>query len=137
MQNPTRSDALHGRRLELDTNTPWWYCTACHAYWIPRGNKRSNGEAMFASDDRVPMRNFLEGYFTRWHIDMGFPYLWQQLERLYPDLDTLPSVTDALAWQRRYLKWVAMLRESKRTELSSRRTSEQLTLAKDVEAEGA
>ena len=73
MQNPTRSDALHGRRLELDADKPWWYCTACHAYWIPRGHERTNGEAIFASDERVPMRNFLEGYFPRWHVDTGFP----------------------------------------------------------------
>ena len=129
-----RHDALHGRRMELDTEKPWWYCTSCHAYWLPKGHNK--GEPTFTTDERIPMRNYLEGYFTRWHVDMGFPYLREQLQRLYPDLSTLPSVADALEWQRRYLQWAAMLRESEQSKFVKARTPAQLALAEDVDREG-
>ena len=59
---------------------------------------------------RVPMRNHQEGYFTRWHTDLGYPNLYPGLKKLYSDHVTLPEPQAALEWQQDYQKYVELLR---------------------------
>ena len=59
---------------------------------------------------RIPMRNYQEGYFTRWHTDLGYPNLYPGLRKLYPDHSTLPEPTAVLQWQQDYQDMVELLR---------------------------
>ena len=52
------------------------------------------------------MRNHQEGYFTRWHTDLGYPNLYPGLKKLYSDHVTLPEPQAALEWQQYYQKYV-------------------------------
>ena len=56
------------------------------------------------------MRNWIEGVYTRWHVDIGFSHLHPFLQRLYPKLRTLPSIEAVLEWHQKYERWVALLR---------------------------
>ena len=56
------------------------------------------------------MRNYQEGYFTRWHTDLGYPNLYPGLRKLYPDHSTLPEPTAVLQWQQDYQDVVELLR---------------------------
>ena len=78
----------------MDASTPWWYCRICHRYWICN------------DPHRLPMRNRLEGLYTRWHIDLAFPHLHTKLRQLYPELKTLPTVAEALQWRTLYAEYV-------------------------------
>eukprot|EP00973_Karenia_brevis_P031093 4289319-Karenia_brevis.AAC.1 len=58
----------------------------------------------------MPMRNYLEGYYTLWHQDLAFPLMRESLATLYPDLHTLPSVDEGREWRAKYTEYVALLR---------------------------
>jgi len=81
----------------VDAKTPWWHCLPCWRYYTRRTAKG----APFYSDQRIPMRNWFEGHFTKWHVDLAYPHLYPHLRRLYPNHRTLPSVADVLAWRER------------------------------------
>ena len=100
---PTRK----GGAQQLCEDRPWWYCSACFNYWLPPYNSIGQKKVQ-----RVPMRNYWEGYFTRWYVDMGYPSLHPCLQKLYPEHTTLPSIEDALCWQKKYKSWVELLRKS-------------------------
>ncbi len=51
------------KELSLDVAKPWWFCHVCYPYWFSK------------TQERVPMRNWLEGMYTRWHLDIGFSHL--------------------------------------------------------------
>ena len=108
------------RRLGLDDSVPWWFCTVCFGYWHP-SLARSGGNEADANDDqgasgvearrlRVPMRNKLEGYYTKWHEDLGFVHLRPALVQQYPDLTTLPSTEEVLEYRQRWELYVAKRR---------------------------
>ena len=54
----------------------------------------------------------MEGFYTKWHLDIGFPHLHSHLLRLYPDLTTLPTVEEALEYHLRWDAYVKRLRET-------------------------
>ena len=56
------------------------------------------------------MRNHQEGYFTRWHADLGYPHLYPGLRELYSDHSTLPSPETVFKWQEDYQNYVLLLR---------------------------
>ena len=56
------------------------------------------------------MRNWLEGLYTRWHLDIGFSHLHPCLRKLYPKLTTLPEPDELLEWHQKYERWVTLLR---------------------------
>ena len=77
--------------------TPWWYCNSCYSYYF----------MLKATDPRrVPMRNKLEGLYTRWHWDLSFVHLRPKLVELYPDLRTLPTTDEVLEWRQLRNKYV-------------------------------
>ena len=78
----------------VSETTPWWYCLPCWNYFVPRTN------GSFPSEKRVPMRNWMEGHFTKWHVDLAYPHLHAKLRVLYPEHPTLPSPDDVLQWRR-------------------------------------
>ena len=45
-------------------------------------------------------RNWMEGHFTKWHVDLAYPHLHAKLRVLYPEHPTLPSPDDVLQWRR-------------------------------------
>ena len=87
----------------MDHRKPWWYCQICHNYRLPTSE--------CAEAERVPMRNYWEGYFTRWHTDLGYPHLYPGLRDLYSYHTTLPTPDAALTWQKQYKEYVELLRE--------------------------
>ena len=65
----------------LDLQKPWWHCLSCWQYW----QRNPADQASFVSDERVPMRNQMEGHFTRWHTDIAYPHLYAAfLREKYP-----------------------------------------------------
>ncbi len=56
------------------------------------------------------MRNWLEGMYTRWHLDIGYSHLHPCLRKLYPKLTTLPEPDEVLEWHQKYERWVTLLR---------------------------
>ena len=46
------------------------------------------------------MRNWFEGHFTRWYLDLGYPHLYPKLhDELYPRHPTLPHPDVILQWR--------------------------------------
>ena len=80
------------------------------------GAEASSGSASVPRVQRLPMRNKLEGYFTKWHEDIGFDFLRPALVRLYPDLHTLPSAEQVLADHRRWEQYQKDLRGARSAE---------------------
>ena len=80
-------------------DTPWWYCSVCHSYYF----------SLKCTDPRrVPMRNKLEGLYTRWHGDLSFVHLRPKIAELYPDLKTLPTTDEVLEWHKLRNKYVEL-----------------------------
>ena len=104
----------------LDEKKPWWYCKLCYTYWLPPAGRKAHASSSSGANvpgvaekdllERMPMRNYWEGHFTRWHVDLGFVHLRPYLAKAYPELVTLPSVEDALDWQTAYDQLVQKLR---------------------------
>ena len=82
--------------------TPWWYCNTCHSYYF---SLKSNDPR------RVPMRNKLEGLYTRWHWDLSFVHLRPKIAELYPDLSTLPATDEVLEWHKERNRYVELRKE--------------------------
>ena len=106
-QPPLPTRKVGDKLYVVDRAKPAWYCQWCHRYLLKEE----------AVPQRMPMRNHLEGCYTRWHMDVAYPNLRPALRRLYLDLTTLPSAEDAQEWHRRYEEYVALLRapEDQRT----------------------
>ena len=87
----------------VDNAKPWWYCNWCYQYFFEKiaGNKLQ----------RMPMRNYFEGYYTCWHIDIAYPHLERKLRELYPDHATLPTSAEAMQWHLDYERYVKLKRE--------------------------
>ena len=56
----------------------------------------------------MPMRNKLEGLYTRWHWDLSFVHLRPKIAELYPDLSTLPTTDEVLEWHKLRNKYVEL-----------------------------
>jgi hypothetical protein len=97
---PTKNDG----DLILDVSKPWWFCSVCYKYWSP-----SSGVVAEDNIQRVPMRNRLEGLYTRWHLDVAYVHLYPSIRRLWPTLTSLPTPAAVLKWQRKYIEWVRLL----------------------------
>ena len=90
----------YGKAEMLCVETPWWYCNICHSYYFSNSN----------DPRRVPMRNKLEGMYTRWHRDLSFVHLRPKIAELYPDLSTLPRVEEVLVWHKLRNQYIEQLR---------------------------
>ncbi len=91
----------------LDESKPWWFCRTCFYYWSPSAgpdNKRTQLE-------RVPMRNKLEGIYTRWHVDLAYVHLYPFLKQAYPEHHSLPVPDAALQWHRKYADFVGLIKK--------------------------
>ena len=126
------------RRRGLNKSKPWWFCGTCASYWhasTPSTAADSDDEATASSTLklskagelrlRVPMRNKLEGYYTKWHLDQAYAHLRPKLVELYPDLATLPRTEDVLEYHRRYETYVQNCRETT-SQKRNRMTDEKL-----------
>ena len=82
----------------------------CNSWLDVTLKKQQPAETSNQAVTRIPMRNHQEGYFARWHTDLGYPNLYPGLRRLYPDHSTLPEPTAVLQWQQDYQNWVELLR---------------------------
>ena len=72
----------------------WWYCRVCWKYW----HNSSKTEEL----RRIPMRNWLEGHYTRWHCDVAYVHLYPTLMKQYPKLSKrLPTPADVKEWKLR------------------------------------
>ena len=60
-----RADPLtRNNGFVLSSEAPWWYCRHCYNYYLKAGDER-------IPIQRIPMRNYQEGYYTVWSRDFG------------------------------------------------------------------
>ena len=97
----------------MDKKNPWMYCTQCHDYYVPTVKKdETSGQLVPKSVLRVPMRNRLEALYTRWHMDLGFVHMREELLKIFPKLeDQLPTADEVLNFHKVRQQWVKAVQE--------------------------
>ena len=97
---------------DVHVDNPWMYCTDCHDYMIPSVQLHNETDELRPKSSlRIPMRNRQEAFYTRWHIDLGFPHLRESLLQVFPALKAqLPTDADVLKFQEIRQQWITHLR---------------------------
>ena len=99
--------------MVVDDANPWMYCTQCHDYYVPTVKKdETSGQPVPKSVLRVPMRNRLEALYTRWHMDLGFVHMREELLKIFPKLeDQLPTADEVLHFHEVRNQWVKAIQD--------------------------